>query len=67
MKDNKEEMMYKLHKAMYGLKQTPMAWNMKIDSFFKHLRFKICEMELVLLIFKIQCELKDGVECKHSN
>ena len=38
-------MMYKLHKALYELKQAPWAWNMKIDSFLKHLRFKKYEME----------------------
>lgn len=48
VKKNKEGMVYKLHKALYALKQAPMAWNLKIDSFFKHLGFKKCEIEYVV-------------------
>lgn len=44
MKLNKEWMMYKLHKALYGMKQAPRVSNMKIDSFYKHLGFKKYEM-----------------------
>lgn len=45
MKEYKEWMVYKLHKVLYGLKQAPRTWNLKIDSFFKHLGFKKCEIE----------------------
>ena len=38
-------MVFKLHKAFYGLKQVPRAWNLKIDSFFKRQGFEKCEME----------------------
>lgn len=30
---------YKLHKALYGLKHAPRAWNKKIDSYLVELRF----------------------------
>ena len=50
VKDNKEWMVYKLIKALYGLKQAPRAKNMNIDSFFKDLGFKKCEMEYGLYV-----------------
>ena len=30
---------YKLHKALYGLKKAPRAWNKKIDSYLVELGF----------------------------
>lgn len=38
-------MVQKLHKALYGLKQAHIAWNLKIDSFFKLKGFRKCEKE----------------------
>ena len=34
---------YKLHKALYGLKHAPRAWNKKIDSYLVELGFVKCK------------------------
>jgi hypothetical protein len=34
-----KHLMYKLHKSLYGLKQSPKAWNQKLDAFLKNIKF----------------------------
>jgi hypothetical protein len=41
----KEHMVYKLHKALYGLKHDPRAWNKRIDQFLIQIGFKRCKAE----------------------
>nr|GEX22551.1 ribonuclease H-like domain, reverse transcriptase, RNA-dependent DNA polymerase [Tanacetum cinerariifolium] len=36
---------YKLTKALYGLRQAPRAWNVKLDQTMKSLDFKKCNLE----------------------
>jgi len=41
----KENMVYKLHKALYRLKQAPRARNKKIDQVLIQIGFKKCSVE----------------------
>jgi len=43
-KESKEKV-YKLHKALYGLRQAPRAWNTKLNEILKELKFKKCHKE----------------------
>ena len=44
----KEKKVYKLRKAMYGLKQTPKAWYSHIDNYFNKSSFKRSKNEPTL-------------------
>ena len=41
----KENFVYKLHKALYGLRQAPRAWNTCLDKSLKNLGFIKCTQE----------------------
>lgn len=38
-KEGQESKVYKLHKALYGLKKSPKYWNKKIDGFLRDIWF----------------------------
>jgi transposase InsO family protein len=40
-----EHLMCKLHKSLYGLKQSPRAWNQKLDVFLKSIEFMKSEAD----------------------
>ena len=44
----KEEKVYRLHKALYGLRHAPRAWNIKLNSILKDIDFTRCSKELSL-------------------
>uniref|UniRef100_A0A251VAV7 Putative zinc finger, CCHC-type n=1 Tax=Helianthus annuus TaxID=4232 RepID=A0A251VAV7_HELAN len=48
----KERMVYKLHKALYGLRQAPRAWNQRLDKALKRVGFLKCPQEQA--IYKLQ-------------
>jgi hypothetical protein len=39
VKKGEEHKVYKLKKALYGLRQTPRVWNVKLDTTLKGLGF----------------------------
>ncbi|KAD5317020.1 hypothetical protein E3N88_16966 [Mikania micrantha] len=41
----KEENVYKLAKALYGLRQAPRAWNTKLNGILKDMKFDRCSKE----------------------
>ena len=43
--EGKEDKVYKLHKALYGLRQAPRAWNVKLNGILKSLGFTRCSKE----------------------
>jgi len=48
----KHDMVYKLHKALYGLKHAPRAWNKRIDSFLVQQNFVKCKSEYGVYVKK---------------
>lgn len=45
MVEGEEEKVYKLAKALYGLRQAPRAWNIKLDGILRGMGFKRCLQE----------------------
>jgi len=52
----KKQMVYKLHKALYSLKQAPRAWNKRIDQFRLQIGFKKCKVEYGMYVHKLNEE-----------
>lgn len=45
LKENQTSKVYKLFKALYGLRQAPGAWNTRLDKSLKTLGFSRCPVE----------------------
>jgi hypothetical protein len=45
MAEGQEQKVLKLHKALYGMRQAPRAWNTKLNSSLIELRFARCRIE----------------------
>jgi hypothetical protein len=48
-----EHLVGKLHKSLYGLKQSPRAWNQKLDVFFKNIEFMKSEADLSMYVAQV--------------
>jgi hypothetical protein len=45
IKQGEEKKVYQLHKALYGLRHAPRAWNSKLDKVLQELGFTKCKTE----------------------
>jgi len=48
-----EHLVCKLHKSMYGLKQSPRTWNQKLDAFFKGIEFMKSEVDPSMYVAQV--------------
>jgi hypothetical protein len=49
-----EHLVCKLHKSLYGLKQSPRAWNQKLDAFIKSIEFMKSEADLSVYVAQVE-------------
>jgi hypothetical protein len=48
-----EHLVCKLHKSLYGLKQSPRAWNQKFDTFLKSVEFMKSEADPSVYVTRV--------------
>ncbi len=48
-----EHLVCKLHKSLYGLKQSPRAWNQKLDAFLKNIKFVRSDADFNVYVAKV--------------
>jgi len=65
-----EDKIHKLKKALYGIKQTPRAWDKRIHCFFFQLGFSMCTTEYEAYVratisdLMIVCLYVDGLQLR---
>jgi hypothetical protein len=52
-----EHLVCKLHNSMYGLKQSPRAWNQKLNAFLKSIEFMKSEADPSVHCTSGRCEV----------
>jgi hypothetical protein len=48
-----EHLVCKFHKSLYGLKQSPRAWNQKLDAFLKSIKFVRSDVDFSVYIAQV--------------
>ncbi len=48
-----EHLVCKLHKSLYGLKQSPRAWNKKLDVFLKSIKFVRSDADFSMYVVQV--------------
>lgn len=56
-KKGKENRVYRLYNALYGLCQAPRAWNLKLDQVLKSMKFERCLKETSVYLKRSEDEL----------
>lgn len=56
-KKGKENRVYRLYKALYGLRQAPRAWNLKLDHVLKSMKFQRCLKETSVYLKRSEDDL----------
>jgi hypothetical protein len=49
-----EHIVCKLHKSLYGLKQSPRAWNQKLDAFLKSIEFTRSDADFSVYVTQVE-------------
>jgi hypothetical protein len=49
-----EHVVCKLHKSLYGLKQSPRAWNQKLDVFLKNIEFVKSDVDFSVYVAQVR-------------